>query len=202
MKKILSTALLGFSIMGFSQVSFSGRANVLIETNSARWEDLKNSAKNSGSKSTGFNLGISSKIDIPATPFFIMPEVYYTTFTNSYKEISSGTELKAKSNRVDVPILGGIDVVSDNVSVFVGPVLSYNLAKEGQWNDFKENAVKKFTAGYQIGAQVLISKLILNARYEGRFTNDERDYINNNVSQTVRYDNRPSLLILGLGYQF
>lgn len=202
MKKILSTAFLGLSIMGFSQVSISGKANVLIETNSARWKDLKSSVQNTGSKSAGFNVGLSAKIDIPATPFFVMPEAYYTTFTNSYKEVRTGAELKAKSHRVDVPILAGVDVVADNVSVFVGPVFSYNLAKEGQWNDFKENASKKFTAGYQIGAQVLISKLILNARYEGRFTSDQRDYINNNLSQTIRYDSRPSLVMLGIGYQF
>ena len=202
MKKIFSTTLLGLSIMGFSQVSISGKANVLIETNSARWKDLKSSVQNSGSKSMGFNVGLSAKIDIPSTPFFVMPEAYYTTFTNSYKEISTGTQLKAKAHRVDVPILGGINVISDNVSLFIGPVFSYNLTKEGKWNDFKENAGKKFTAGYQIGAQLLISKLILNARYEGRFTSDQRDYINNNISKTVRYDYRPNLLILGLGYQF
>ena len=110
--------------------------------------------------------------------------------------------MKAKTNRIDVPVLVGVNLVSDNLGVFVGPVASYNLAKENTWNDFKENAGNRFTVGYQVGAEARLSNFIINARYEGSFSKDQREFISNNLSETVRYDNRPSFVVLGVGYQF
>ena len=131
-----------------------------------------------------------------------MPEIYYTSFNNSFTERRTKTTLKAKTNRIDVPVLVGVNLISDNLGVFVGPVASYNLAKENTWNNFKENAGNKFTVGYQVGAEARLSNFIINARYEGSFSKDQRDFINNNISETVRYDNRPSFVVLGVGYQF
>lgn len=90
------------------------------------------------------------------------------------------------------------------MGVYAGPVASYNLSTDNQFNDFKENATKEFTLGYQFGAQVTISKLVVSARYEGAFSNDQREYINTNVSsnEVIRYDNRPSLLMFGVGLNF
>ena len=65
-----------------------------------------------------------------------------------------------------------------------------------------ENAKNEFTAGFQIGVQFQIKKLIFTGRYEGAFTEDQREFINNNSGQTIRYDNRPSLFIAGVGYEF
>ena len=109
-----------------------------------------------------------------------------------------------KSNRVDVPVLLGYNLLGDNLGVFLGPVASYNLASENQYDDFKENALNNFTVGYQFGAQAKIQKLIFNVRYEGAFTKDQREFINNNsgVDETIRYDTRPSLFMVGIGYQF
>ena len=131
-----------------------------------------------------------------------MPEIYYTSFNNSFTERRTKTTLKAKTNRIDVPVLVGVNLISDNLGIFVGPVASYNLAKENTWNNFKENAGNKFTVGYQFGAEARLSNFIINARYEGSFSKDQRDFINNNISETVRYDNRPSFVVLGVGYEF
>lgn len=198
MKKILSTALLGLSLMSYSQVSL--RANALIETNSATWKSARTSALNAGKKAVGFNVGLSAKIDLPV--LFIQPEVYYTHFSNTYTEPITNTQLKAKNNRIDVPLLVGVDVFTDDIGVFAGPVLSYNLAKQNQWNDFVENAFNKFTVGYQLGGQFSLSNLIFNIRYEGRFSKEQREFFNRNISETIRYDNRPNFIMLGLGYQF
>ena len=205
MKKISSMALLGLSLMGFSQVKVGVKANVLLNTSSSEWSEIRRSIldyTDSGSKSTGFNVGVSAKIDIPSTSLFIMPEIYYTSFNNSFTERRTKTTLKAKTNRIDVPVLVGVNLISDNLGVFVGPVASYNLAKENTWNDFKENAGNRFTVGYQVGAEARLSNFIINARYEGSFSKDQRDFINNNISETVRYDNRPSFVVLGVGYEF
>ena len=65
-----------------------------------------------------------------------------------------------------------------------------------------ENAKNEFTVGYQFGAQVQFQKLIVNARYEGAFTEDQRNFINTTTNETIRYDSRPGLFIVGLGYEF
>ncbi len=208
MKKTISLALIAFSVTAFAQVSVSGRANMLFPTSNPTWENISNSAvdayESEGKNSVGYNFGVSVKVDLP-TSLFIQPELYYSTFKNELTDPVTNTTIEAKSNRVDLPVLVGTNVLGESLGVFVGPVASYNLSTDNQYNDFRENAKDNFTVGYQFGAQAKISNFILNARYEGAFTNDQREFINNNVSgetYTVKYDNRPSLLILGVGYTF
>lgn len=207
MKKTFSVLMIGFAALASAQISFSARANLLFPTGSASWENIKNTAVSAydekGKNNVGFNFGLSAKIATP-TSFFVMPEVYYTTFKNEFTDPETNTTLEAKSNRIDVPVLLGYDVWGDTIGIFAGPVASYNLSSEDTFNDFRENAKSNFTVGYQFGAQVMIKSLIMNARYEGSFSKDEREFINNNVSNgyVVRYDSRPSLFSVGLGYKF
>lgn len=202
--KILSVLLVTISIMSFSQVSFGLRGNLLFKSDKPTLADLQTTATNvfqqKGDK-LGFNIGLSAKIETP-TSFFIMPELYYTTFQSEFTETNTNTTVTIKSNRVDLPVLVGYNLVGKYLGIYAGPVASYNLSTDNQWNDFKENASKQFTMGYQFGAQAKISKLVVNARYEGAFTNDQKDLINSNTSQKIRYDNRPSLFIVGLGFDF
>ena len=204
MKKILSTVLIGASLLSTAQVSFAGKANLLFKTDSPSWQNIKNSAVSaydqSGKNNVGFNVGLSAKIDLPAS-LFVMPEIYYTTFKNEFQVPETSTTIEAKSNRVDVPVLLGYRLLGDNLGVFIGPVASYNLSSDNQYKDFKENALKDFTLGYQFGAQVQIQKLILNAKYEGAFTEDQREFINSTNNEVIRYDSRPSLFMVGIGYQ-
>lgn len=203
--KILSIALLGATVFASAQVKLSGRANLLFKTDKPTWENISNTAtgayNESGKNNAGFNFGLSAKVNLPLS-LFLMPEIYYTTLKSEFTEPISKTTLEVKSNRVDVPVLLGYNVLGDTFGVFAGPVASYNLSTDNQFNDFKENAKNDFTVGYQFGAQVQLQKFIINGRYEGAFTDDQRDFINNNTNQTIRYDSRPSMLILGLGYQF
>lgn len=207
MKKIFSIALVGLSSLAFAQISFAGKANAIFSTSSSSWKDISTTAvnayDNSGKNYAGFNVGVSLKISTPSS-FFVMPELYYTTFKSSFTEPNTNVKLEAKSNRVDLPVLLGYNILGETLGVFVGPVASYNLSKDNQYQDFKENASKEFTVGYQFGAQVQLSKLILNARYEGAFSEDERKYVSNVAGSqtTIRYDNRPSLFIVGVGYKF
>lgn len=207
MNKILSIALLSASVFASAQVSLSGKANLLFKTDKPTWENIKGTAvtayNNSGKNNVGFNVGLSAKINLPVS-LFLMPEIYYTTFKTEFEVPENNTTIEVKSNRVDVPVLLGYRLLGDNLGIFLGPVASYNLSTDNQYNDFKENALNNFTVGYQFGAQAQIQKLILNARYEGAFTKDQRDFINNNAgtSETIRYDSRPSLFMVGIGYQF
>mgnify|MGYP003574942839 CR=1 FL=1 len=212
MKKITSIALLSFSIAASAQISLAAKANVLIPTSSASWKNLKTAATNAveqeGKNITGFNAGLSLKIDLP-TALYVMPEVYYTNFSNEVTLANDATgeqtTIKAKSSRVDIPVLVGVNVLGDLLSAYAGPVGSFNLAKDDNFNNFvqKVNA-NEFTVGYQIGVQSEIKKVILSAKYEGAFSKDQRKFINNvaGSSQEINYDNRPSLFMLGVGYKF
>lgn len=207
MKKIISTVLITISSLSFAQISFAAKANLLIPTSSASWENFTTAIgdtwESQGKNNTGFNVGLSMKISTP-TSFFVMPELYYTSFKNEVTDEVTGTTLIAKSNRVDLPVLLGYNLLGETIGAFIGPVASYNLSTENTYDDFTENAKNSFTVGFQLGAQIQLKKLILNARYEGAFSEDQRDFINNITgdSYMVRYDNRPSLFILGLGYKF
>lgn len=205
MNKFFSIVLIGASVLTSAQIKFAGKANLLFKTDSPSWQNIKGSAvdayNEAGKNNVGFNVGLSAKVNLPAA-FFLMPEIYYTTFKTEFNIPSSNTTLEAKSNRVDVPVLVGYKLLGDNLGVFIGPVASYNLSTDNQFADFKENATKDFTVGYQFGAQVQLQKLIVSAKYEGAFTEDQRDFINTSTNETIRYDSRPSLFMVGLGYEF
>lgn len=212
MKKVFSIALIGFSMFASAQISLAGKANVLIPTSSASWKNLKTAATTAvdqkGKNITGFNVGLSLKIDLP-TALYLMPEIYYTHFSNevtvSNDANASETTIKAKSNRIDIPVLVGFNLLGNLLSAYAGPVGSFNLSKDDNFDNFVQKAnAKEFTVGYQIGFQSEISKLIISAKYEGAFSKDQRKFINTvaGSSQEINYDNRSSLFMLGLGYKF
>ncbi len=203
MKKILSIALIGGSIFASAQISLAGKANIIFPTGSPTWQNIKGTVNQAiegeGKNNAGFNVGLSLKVGLP-TSFFLMPEVYYTNFKNEFT--AANTTFDIKSSRIDVPVLLGYNLFGNLVGVFVGPVASYNLSKEDTFNDFRENARDNFTVGYQFGAQVEMSKLILNAKYEGSFSKDSRNFISRVSGEEIRYDNRPNLFMVGVGYKF
>lgn len=203
MKKVFSIALIGFSLFASAQISLAGKANLIFPTGSPSWKNIKGTVNDAidgeAKNNVGFNVGLSLKVNLPMA-FFAMPELYYTNFKNEFT--TANTTFDIKSSRVDLPVLVGHKVLGDMLGVFIGPVASYNLSKEDTFNDFKENARDNFTVGYQFGAQLEIKKLIVNARYEGSFSKDERNFINKVSGEEVRYDNRPNLFMVGLGYKF
>lgn len=208
MKKILSILFVGTTIFASAQIAFSGKANMLLKIDKPTWQSITNTAvtayNDRGKNNVGFNVGISAKISLPSS-LFLMPEFYYTSFKSELDVPNKNTTIEIKSNRVDLPVLLGYNVIGGNLlDIYLGPVASYNLASENQFKDFKENARDNFTVGYQFGAQVQLQKFIITGRYEGAFSKDQRTFIDNNntTPETIRYDSRQSLLMLGVGYQF
>lgn len=203
MKKVYSIAFVGFSLFASAQISLAAKANLIFPTGSPSWQNIKGTVNQAiegeGKNNVGFNAGLSLKISLP-TSLFLMPELYYTNFKNEFT--TSNTTFDIKSSRIDVPVLLGYNILGNTVGVFVGPVASYNLSKEDTFNDFNENARDNFTVGYQFGAQLEIKKLILNAKYEGAISKDSRNFINKVSGEEVRYDNRPNLFMVGVGYKF
>ena len=167
-KKLISAMTLFLGMMAYSQVTVGLRTNALINTSSASWENFKgtvNTAVDSkGDNATGFNVGLAFKVDFPVSGWFVMPEVYYTSFKNTV-ETTGDVELEAKSNRIDVPVLVGHNFLLGKLAAFLGPVASYNLSKDNTFGDFKENGTKEFTVGYQFGAQATLSKFVCFKRF-------------------------------------
>lgn len=203
-KKLISTLAVFLGIMAYSQVTVGVRANALFNTSSASWDNFTNTI-NGEKENSGFNAGLSFKIGSPVGGWFVMPEIYYTSIKNeaTATTVTEGNvNIEAKSNRIDVPVLLGHNFLLGKLAAFVGPVASYNLTTDNTFANFKENATKEFKVGYQFGAQATLSKFVINARYEGAFSKDTRKFINNVSGEEVRYDNRPSMFILGIGYNF
>ena len=200
-KKIFSTLFVTASLLSFSQVTFGAKANIIYQTGDPTWENIKNGTveiRRQRKNNVGYNAGISLKL-IHLLEFFIQPELYYTTFSKEFTVDGTNTTIKVKNNRADLPVLVGYNVLGKTLGIYAGPVASYNLSTDNQYNDFKENATKEFTLGYQFGAQVTISKLVVSARYEGAFSNDQRELSTRMYLLTkIRYDNRPSLLMFEL----
>ncbi len=203
MKKIFSAIALSVVGLASAQISLVAKANLLIPTESASWENISNAISKKGSNSAGFNAGLSLKIDTP-TSFFIQPELYYSHFKSTADVSVAGTttSIEAKTSRLDLPVLVGMNVLGDLLGVYVGPVASVNINGNQSFNDFKEEVKNNFSIGYQFGAQANLSKLILSARYESAFSKDQRKFINSVTSSEIQYDNRPSFFIVGLGYKF
>jgi hypothetical protein len=198
MKKMFNALLICATVLAQAQsITISGKANVLLKADSPSWTDV---TTYKGTNSVGFNVGASVKIGVPG--LFVMPELYYTYFKNSFTEPITNTSIDATSSRIDVPVLVGKDVLLELLSVYLGPVLSYNLTSQDTWANFKQDSMNKFTVGYQIGAQSAIKKLIITARYEGAFSSYVRKYSNVVTGQNIQYDSRQSLFILGLGMKF
>lgn len=212
MNKLFTIALFGASVLTSAQISFAAKANVLIPTSSASWKNLKKEATNAveqkGKNITGFNAGLSMKINLPAS-LYVMPEIYYSNFNNEVtvaNDVNAAeTTIKAKTSRVDIPVLLGYNLLGDLLSAYAGPVASINLTKDETFGNFVQRVNSKdFTIGYQLGLQSEISKFIISAKYEGAFSKDERKFINTiaGSNQQIEYDNRSSLFMLGLGYKF
>ena len=212
MRKLISAAFLGLAFSASAQISLAAKANVAVPTSSASWKNFKTAANNiieqKGKNITGFNLGLSLKIDLP-TSLYLMPEIYYTNFSNEVTVLNDAnanqTTIKAKNSRLDIPVLLGAKFLGNLLSGYVGPVGSFNLAKSDNYDNFIQKVeAKAFTVGYQLGVQSEIKKVVLSARYEGAFSKDQRKFINNiaGSDQEINYDNRPSLFLFGLGYKF
>lgn len=206
--KILLISLLSLaSIPAAAQINTSIKANVLFPVSSASWKDIVTTSQqvydSKGENSAGWNVGLSVQVNTP-TSLYVMPELYYTTFSNKFTDPATNTTLEAKTHRVDLPVLLGYKLFGNTLSAFVGPVASINVNGNETYDQFVENAKKSFTVGLQFGLQAEFSKFLVNGRYEGAFSKDQRTYTNQAVGSnyTVSYDNRPSYLSFGLGYKF
>ncbi|MCH6200939.1 porin family protein [Aquiflexum sp. LQ15W] len=165
----------GFGIKGGLNYNSNGQ---YFKDAEAIWGDPKNNL--------GYHLGLFGKVN--AGPVFLRPELNYT---NLKSEINS---VQLQTQRLDAPVLVGLNLLGSLVSVFAGPSFHYYI--EDELRDFEFD---KFNAGYQFGIGLNLGNVGLDLRYE-RVLNGQTVNIDNVF--TGDGDFRYQQLMLGLSFKF
>ncbi len=140
----------------------------------------------------GYHVGIFGKLAF--SRLYLRPELIYTKTQSSYN-LDGGT--KYDISKLDLPVLLGAKIIGP-LHVFAGPAFQYMLSNDLE--DFNINdAEKDFTVGLHIGAGVDLGRLGLDVRYERGFSENEADFIGENVTDiSGRVDSRPSQIIFAV----
>jgi hypothetical protein len=182
-----------------AQLDFGLRAGVgLAKAGISDFESAQQAIEDmeDAERELSFHAGLYFKIDAPA--FFIQPEVIFSQINQSINADQVGTgdlrSLELDLSRVDIPLLIGTDF--GPLRLMAGPVYSANIS------DLSGNVstdLESGTFGYQIGAGLQFSKLIIDVRYEGAFSPWASNLI---VDQTnYQVDLRTSQLLVCLGFE-
>jgi len=173
--QLLAQTSSGFGVRG--GINYNSNGNYFRDAGVA-WGDPMNNL--------GYNLGLFTKVN--AGPIFLRPELNYTHLTS---ELNSN---QLRTQRLDLPVLVGINILGPIVSAFAGPSAHYYL--QDQLRDY---SFEKINAGYQFGFGVNLGNLGLDLRYE-RVLNGQKINIDNVF--TGQGDFRFQQLIFGLSVKF
>lgn len=200
----LSIFFIGLSLPTLAQsLRPALKANALYSLEPTFWRGIQNIEGNinqifnhQGTHISGASLGFSLKTNLPIVNLYLMPELYYTRF-QSIEVPHSG--IRFSDNRIDFPVLIGYNLLGDNLSLFTGPVVSFNVSRDRGYN-FEKNISKNLSMKYQFGAEAEFSRIIINLRFEGAFTRTQQSFINAQSGIKIQNENTQKMLILGLGY--
>ncbi|MCK5135389.1 MAG: PorT family protein [Bacteroidales bacterium] len=151
---------------------------------------------------TGYHVGVQTRIKIAM--LYIQPEVYFNAGGGTVDQVVAGgaTEvMNIKFSRIDVPLLVGVKL--GPIRLNAGPVGSYVLSETNDLTELSpdfELFTSAMTWGFQAGIGVGLSKLSLDARYEGSLSE-----LGESLSiggSDFALDARPSQWIISLGVWF
>lgn len=138
----------------------------------------------------GYHAGIFGKINLPF--IYLRPELIYSNLNTVTQSQTFTTQ------RIDIPLLVGVDLLGSLISVFAGPSLHYRLSDD--LKEFKvDGLITDFTTGYQLGVGVNLGPLGLDLRFERELTAQIWD-VNQAMNQNTEF--RFQQLILGLSLKF
>lgn len=141
----------------------------------------------------GYHVGIFGKIEL--AKIYIRPEIVYTRTTSSYDIDGASTDFNI--SKIDVPVLVGINLIGP-LHFFIGPDFQYQVENDLEGFSINE-AEKDFTVGLHVGIGVNLGRIGLDVRYERGFSENEVNFIGNNISNIDgQVDSRPSQVIFGL----
>ncbi|MFC4222082.1 outer membrane beta-barrel protein [Flagellimonas marina] len=199
MKKTLLVAvlaLIGSAAMAQSGSGFGIKAGLNYNKNG----DLIGSVGDSGQDivegadgKTGYHVGFWGKLDFPK--IYLRPELVYTKTKSSYDV--DGDSQDYDVSKLDLPVLLGVKIVGP-LHLFAGPAFQYTLKNDLE-NVEIEDVENEFTVGLNAGAGVNIGRLGFDIRYERGFSENEANFIGNNITDVSgRVDSRPSQVIFSL----
>ncbi|MBK6266023.1 PorT family protein [Marivirga sp. S37H4] len=121
-----------------------------------------------GDANYSYQVGAFARINILG--FFVQPEAYFNSVQGEYvsrNNLGNKETVTLNQNKIDVPILFGYKL--GPLRLNIGPVASFNMDSEVDKDD-AVNEYKNAVFAYQAGIGVDISKLTLDLRYEGNFS--------------------------------
>lgn len=141
----------------------------------------------------GFHVGFYGKLDFPK--IYLRPELVYTMTKSSYD--FDGKTNDYDISKIDLPVLLGYKIIGP-LHVFAGPAFQYTLSND-LGDVVIEDVQNDFTVGLHMGVGVNLGNIGIDVRYERGFSENEANFIGNNVTDiSGRVDARPSQIIFGL----
>lgn len=146
-----------------------------------------------GEGKAGYHIGFWGKLDFPK--IYLRPELVYTRTKSTYSVDGSSSDYDI--SKLDLPVLLGYKIIGP-LHIFAGPAFQYTLSNDLDGLNV-EDVENDFTVGLNIGAGVNLGKLGLDVRYERGFSENEAEFIGNNITDVSgRVDARPSQVIFSL----
>ena len=148
----------------------------------------------------GYHFGVIGQLKVLA--LFVQPELLFTTTKSSLKVIYQGKASYGDQNfyKLDLPVIVGVKL--GPLKLQAGPVASTPLGTKSKVLDQVglSQRLKGATVGFQAGAGLQLSKLLLDVKYEGNLSKLGDGMIIN--GQQINFDQRVSQVILSIGYLF
>jgi hypothetical protein len=181
-------AFVSISINAQNGSAFGIKGGLNYSANGDYFESIGDNARNPD-RNIGYHIGVFGKI---GNKLYFRPELVYTATKSDYN--SDQFNIK----KLDAPLLVGLKVLGP-ISVFGGPSLQYILDTEFDGISV-DNVEDEFSVGLNFGIGLNFNKIGIDLRYERGFSNNEANFINNNIGAGVasRIDTRPDQLILSL----
>ncbi len=190
-------ALMGTAAMAQSGSGFGIKAGLSYNKNG----DLISSVSDGGSDivegaegKAGYHIGFWGKLDFPK--IYLRPELVFSKTKSSYDVEGAGSQ-DYDVSKLDMPVLLGYKLIGP-LHIFAGPAFQYTLNND--LGDLEvEDVENDFTVGLNAGVGVNLGKLGLDVRYERGFSENEAEFIGENVTDiSGRVDSRPSQIIFAL----
>ena len=187
-----------FSTVAFAQsgTGFGIKAGLSYNKNGDLISAVGDAGENivdGGVGKAGYHVGFWGKLDFPK--IYLRPELVYTRTKSTYSVDGNNNDYNI--SKLDLPVLLGYKIIGP-LHVFAGPAFQYTLSNDLDGLNV-EDVENDFTVGLNIGAGVNLGKLGLDVRYERGFSENEAEFIGNNVTDiSGRVDSRPSQVIFSL----
>lgn len=180
MKKVL--ALIIVALLSAGTVSADNNKKQLLQfgvhgglISNADIEQVKEDVKHTFEAASSYYAGLTLRLNVPLLPIFVQPELDY--MWHNYTNEALGDNTKATFNTMRAPVLVGLGL-GDNalkVRAGVGPVFDFGAVGDNTfagWEEFGKT-FEKSTISWTAGVGIDISKISIDFRYNGEFTDQD-----------------------------